>query len=434
MVVPMQTSFFSEVKSSFGRLLIIAKVEKYIPIGNQWLLETSGKALEQAHRVAQRLRGIELGKHITTGKDWLLETPERALNHAYDTAVILKKIEDEYFAGNPVTSISNYGDSVSTYFQLVSRKCLLLIQIRLLEFQTSHLLGDVQGVHQQILENKAESHSILDKLKFIDQVLTRYQVQPGSISTPVDGSDFATDQTIAVQSRSVGHLTTNVGFASMIFVGGLAIGGLSSWLLLSVQNHADNGNKRLHSIEMRPDRAQAEATNPGIIARPSPPETLFPESNISEHRSQTDSGKPPSTKLTTSRLYIVAPTNTARKHSSKSTATRYSLQTHSRKSLSRQSTPPHAPRVLPSSITQKRRLTQADLQGRSAWELTIMRNEIYARHGRQFYEPELKRHFERQGWYHPQYAPGKFPVALLSEIEMYNATLIRDYQHVHQLF
>ena len=32
----------------------------------------------------------------------------------------------------------------------------------------------------------------------------------------------------------------------------------------------------------------------------------------------------------------------------------------------------------------QRRVTNADLSGYSNWQLTLMRNEIYARHGRQF--------------------------------------------------
>ncbi|NJP08740.1 MAG: YARHG domain-containing protein [Leptolyngbyaceae cyanobacterium RU_5_1] len=87
-----------------------------------------------------------------------------------------------------------------------------------------------------------------------------------------------------------------------------------------------------------------------------------------------------------------------------------------------------------STTTRERRLTQADLQGRSARELTIMRNEIYARHGRKFYEPELKSHFEQQSWYRPRYISAEFPVSLLSEIEMHNAILIREYQFDHGLW
>ncbi|NJK54077.1 MAG: YARHG domain-containing protein [Leptolyngbyaceae cyanobacterium SU_3_3] len=73
------------------------------------------------------------------------------------------------------------------------------------------------------------------------------------------------------------------------------------------------------------------------------------------------------------------------------------------------------------------------MQGRNARELTILRNEIFARHGRRFKEPELQRHFKSQSWYQPRYSPNEFPVALLSKTEIQNAMLIRDYQRAHGL-
>lgn len=47
------------------------------------------------------------------------------------------------------------------------------------------------------------------------------------------------------------------------------------------------------------------------------------------------------------------------------------------------------------------RLGKADLENRDPWELRIMRNEIYARHGYIFKLPELKEYFLMQSWYVP---------------------------------
>ncbi len=40
-----------------------------------------------------------------------------------------------------------------------------------------------------------------------------------------------------------------------------------------------------------------------------------------------------------------------------------------------------------------RLVTDADLAGKSPWELRIMRNEIYARHGRGFNSTDLQEYF-----------------------------------------
>ncbi|MBD3370657.1 YARHG domain-containing protein [Candidatus Fermentibacteria bacterium] len=54
-------------------------------------------------------------------------------------------------------------------------------------------------------------------------------------------------------------------------------------------------------------------------------------------------------------------------------------------------------------------VTKGDLADLSYFELQLMRNELYARHGYQFMTPWLADHFERQGWYSPdpRFAPGR---------------------------
>lgn len=76
-------------------------------------------------------------------------------------------------------------------------------------------------------------------------------------------------------------------------------------------------------------------------------------------------------------------------------------------------------------------LQAADLIGLSRWELDILRNEIYARHGRRFNRTELQAYFDQQPWYRPRYAPNAFPEHLLNAMERWNVELIADYQRAH---
>ncbi|MGQ9895989.1 MAG: YARHG domain-containing protein [Acidobacteriota bacterium] len=48
-----------------------------------------------------------------------------------------------------------------------------------------------------------------------------------------------------------------------------------------------------------------------------------------------------------------------------------------------------------------RDLTDEDLRDLPMEELRLMRNEILARHGYRFSDPELAAHFGAQPWYHP---------------------------------
>ena len=79
--------------------------------------------------------------------------------------------------------------------------------------------------------------------------------------------------------------------------------------------------------------------------------------------------------------------------------------------------------------TSKQRLTEDRLANRTLWELLLMRNEIFARHGRSFQDPELVQYFASRRWYrkNPAYSDN-----LLSEIERYNAKFIASYMEDHK--
>jgi len=76
-------------------------------------------------------------------------------------------------------------------------------------------------------------------------------------------------------------------------------------------------------------------------------------------------------------------------------------------------------------------LMEHDLQGKSKWELEVMRIEIFARQDRRFRRPALQKYFEGQPGYKGQYLPEEFDKAaasLLSDIQKKNATFIMEYQ------
>ncbi|MBD2384584.1 protein kinase domain-containing protein [Cylindrospermum sp. FACHB-282] len=76
----------------------------------------------------------------------------------------------------------------------------------------------------------------------------------------------------------------------------------------------------------------------------------------------------------------------------------------------------------------QRRVTDADLDGKDAFELDIMRNTIFAKNGRRFETPGLQDYFNQQSWYSPQYSPKEFPAKLLSKLEQRNVDYIAKYQ------
>ena len=70
--------------------------------------------------------------------------------------------------------------------------------------------------------------------------------------------------------------------------------------------------------------------------------------------------------------------------------------------------------------TAERRISSADLGGLTKTELRLMRNEIYARHGRAFRSEDLRAHFSAQPWYR---SSGRESVQL-SPVELANVDTI----------
>lgn len=75
-----------------------------------------------------------------------------------------------------------------------------------------------------------------------------------------------------------------------------------------------------------------------------------------------------------------------------------------------------------------RAVTENDLAGKTYRDLDIMRNTIYARHGRRFNRIDLQEYFNQQPWYKPIYMPEKFPIGLLTGIQKANVEYIALYQ------
>ena len=81
--------------------------------------------------------------------------------------------------------------------------------------------------------------------------------------------------------------------------------------------------------------------------------------------------------------------------------------------------------ILPYSATYE--YSTSEISHLSDWELYLARNEIYARHGREFRNDDLVRYFGDKSWYTPIYSPDDFDArvdSFLSYTEQRNAATI----------
>lgn len=75
-----------------------------------------------------------------------------------------------------------------------------------------------------------------------------------------------------------------------------------------------------------------------------------------------------------------------------------------------------------------RQITYADLEGFSAEDCKIARNEIYARHGRKFQDENLQNYFNQLEWYNGTIEPDAFDESVLSDVEIANKDTIVKFE------
>ena len=74
-------------------------------------------------------------------------------------------------------------------------------------------------------------------------------------------------------------------------------------------------------------------------------------------------------------------------------------------------------------LFQSTPMTDSVLKGLSLFDLRLLRNEVYARHGRRFETPWLRDYFKLQAWYKPR---ADFTIAELSQTEKDNVKVIQS--------
>ncbi|MBD2240895.1 proton extrusion protein PcxA [Aulosira sp. FACHB-113] len=119
---------------------------------------------------------------------WYLRTPERSLDEAYNAALKIKELEDQHFNGNKIDpDLAMYSNNVMDYFEADLRKQLKIARMRLTEFKGSRWFlneGNQKAANKAGVEYP-EPYVILEKLRFIDQIISKYTIldeEPSSLA------------------------------------------------------------------------------------------------------------------------------------------------------------------------------------------------------------------------------------------------------------
>ena len=76
--------------------------------------------------------------------------------------------------------------------------------------------------------------------------------------------------------------------------------------------------------------------------------------------------------------------------------------------------------------SSQRAVTEADVSGMSYNDLQMAINEIYARHGRRFSDPDIQSYFDSQPWYQGTIEPDAFDTSVFSSTESQNIQYLLD--------
>ena len=70
--------------------------------------------------------------------------------------------------------------------------------------------------------------------------------------------------------------------------------------------------------------------------------------------------------------------------------------------------------------------TQKDIAGYDKGQIRVLKNSIYARHGRRFKDANLRRYFQSQRWYNPWRS--EVPSSEFNRYESYNISFLLKYE------
>lgn len=142
----------------------------------------------------------QIYSYLRSAQQWYLQTPERSLDEAYKAALLIKAIEDQHFNGNKIAPESaNYGDSVMAYFQTELKKHLRTVRMRLTEFKATRSVfsssdqsitklaknNGTTPVRDSFAIQTTNNSLVLEKLRFIDEVLAKYNLYENTSASVV---------------------------------------------------------------------------------------------------------------------------------------------------------------------------------------------------------------------------------------------------------
>lgn len=118
----------------------------------------------------------------------LTRSAENALESAYQAALKIKNLEIDHFQGKKISlKNGNHNQRVFTYFQGELKSNLKIIDLKLTQFKTSQYFNNLFSNNKENYNYDVNKKNILlseslilEKLNFIDQIVSKYQLESDS--------------------------------------------------------------------------------------------------------------------------------------------------------------------------------------------------------------------------------------------------------------
>jgi hypothetical protein len=126
---------------------------------------------------------------------WLQQRQLRVLENAYTAACEIKVLEEQYNEGRPITYTSDQSKTVYDYVRSLRDRKLIQVRANLTQFRlNTFLLNQSPGNRAEPADAvMAQDESVIEKLNFIESVISRYRESPddelAKVAAMMDGED-----------------------------------------------------------------------------------------------------------------------------------------------------------------------------------------------------------------------------------------------------
>lgn len=153
---------------------------------------------------------LSLDRGLIQLNHWVNQSSLQKLEAAYNAAVAIQAIEAKHFNGQSVSSNSNKGKIITDYFQVQLNRELAKVKFNIAQFKLGSVWIKHKASSQEAIEVAETEALILEKLSFIESVVSKYR-QPndpdlGEVeqnkNVPVPTPAITVDRTLEINPKS----------------------------------------------------------------------------------------------------------------------------------------------------------------------------------------------------------------------------------------